>query len=785
MSWEQVEENKVIKITEASDYVSNDLVLPKEVLGFFKAQGENQRLPLIYHKKEYPGYIETEFGVTKLKWSKVLVRKLREAFPKYEDWFKETHKTQETPRLEFEKSGEYVYLRLIIGNEKEGLDESPVIKKNEDPGLSHLLNEWIKGYPNYYPRDFRFSFKDIIKEEIPKALENLLGNRGSHYKVQGFPGETQWAEIPWVGVMNKGITDSIEKDLSLIYLLAMDTHKLYVALVYSNQEMGARSLSEMAEKIREMVDVSGFETDHREVFLANASLVSGTVCYKVYTETPPDEEAVMKDFEGLLEIYESYAKIQIKEETEEEITLPIVEVTTLETVPEPQEIKKSLEIESEESLDKKIEEREEVVEKAEVILKEEPLEKEVEVFTEVLKEEENEEEVFQEVINPEVKSAGIIQPSKEIEIKKEKSLDLKDLKKQENKNDKVNPELQNILAIMGSKGYFYTPELVKNYYLSLKTKPFVMIKGRIGTGKTTFPRVFAEAVGANTDNGRFQQITALKNWRDPSFLFGYLDNRGHFVPGILMKTIRSCYENPEKPHFLLIDEINNSFVEDYFKEVLEGINGGAHSMLQREDFGGDVSAFREYGNLEFPDNLYLIGTINETETDIPCKVYDSGNTIEMPIVEVGFFPNYGNPTQIKPWENSQFKIQKQTKDLPVMIENLMFGLKEIQKILVKHRQPMGYRVINEILAFGINSCTEDLYQVKEVIDLSIIQRIIPILNLKKEKGLVKDLMVYCVGKDLGEEYKEALIKEYPELLKAYLVAYPRSGKALMETLERN
>ena len=57
-------------------------------------------------------------------------------------------------------------------------------------------------------------------------------------------------------------------------------------------------------------------------------------------------------------------------------------------------------------------------------------------------------------------------------------------------------QLAKIAAFIRAKGFVYDDDLLKNFYLSLKAKPFVLLAGTSGTGKTRLVRLFAEAIGA-------------------------------------------------------------------------------------------------------------------------------------------------------------------------------------------------------------------------------------------------------------------------------------------------
>ncbi|MEO1816699.1 MAG: DUF3578 domain-containing protein [Acetobacterium sp.] len=875
MSWELLGTDRIIKITELSDFVNTEMIIPKELIGFFGSAGE--RLAIIYQNREYPSYLETEGGHAKLKWSKVLIRKLGEAFPDYESWFGGNPEAAKTPQLEIIKANDLFSLRLITENEA----GNSAAEKKGDPvitaippaaGLQELLVKWIAGYPNYYPRDFRFSFKDVINEEIPKVIESFEAIRTGHYKVQGFAGDTQWAEIPWVKVLDKESQSINNEDLYLAYILAMDSRKLYLAIVYGEEGVGVRSLSEKAATYRKKITTGNYQTNHQEVLLANASLVSGIVCYREYTETEmPADTVLAAEFEDFRKMYKLCLMTdQMADEAAvsgEPIAAAIKELDVRVENEAHEEIPESPEILIQELVAENPEPQSEPVPSETVVVVfdnavEEKLSDES-LIDEIVLEENPSEEIQishmeddaeqQAILAPESVAAAVTMgagddeknhnPS-ESQFNQPASADLKrqqlgvEIQKPEDlkmsgdnqtsvigtesevdqdavkvgsdqsneeasgllaqsfirypvKNDYLTPYLQLVQAKMGTKGYYYPAELIKAYYLSIKSKPFVMIKGRVGSGKTSFPRLFAEAIGASPENGRYKRLLVGKNWRDDTHLMGHLDSRGHFIPGPMMLMLKAAKEYPDKPHFLLLDEMDQSPAADYLRLLLEGINGSKEPFLNREDFGADITAFREYGSLNFPDNLYIIATINEGPDSfpVPARVIDSGNVITMPVVEIGVFPDYGSPAGDSDWENSAFKIRSQAKGLPEILERLMQLLSGVQQLLIEYGCPMGYRGKNEILAFGINSGAEGLFNEQEVIDLAILQRILPALGCdeKTDAEVFQALACFGLEEGLREKYLNQpvtrFISRYEALLKAAAIPCPRSGTALLKQLK--
>ena len=57
-------------------------------------------------------------------------------------------------------------------------------------------------------------------------------------------------------------------------------------------------------------------------------------------------------------------------------------------------------------------------------------------------------------------------------------------------------QFKQINEFIRGKGFTYDPGLIENFWLSLKSKPFVILAGISGTGKTQLVRLFAEAIGA-------------------------------------------------------------------------------------------------------------------------------------------------------------------------------------------------------------------------------------------------------------------------------------------------
>lgn len=303
--------------------------------------------------------------------------------------------------------------------------------------------------------------------------------------------------------------------------------------------------------------------------------------------------------------------------------------------------------------------------------------------------------------------------------------------------------IQEIHEYISSQGYFYSLETIKNLYLSLKTKAFVILAGISGTGKSKLVELFAEAVGADRENKRYSLIPVRPDWSDGSDLLGFKNIEGKFLKGAFTSIVKNAIDNPKKPHFVCLDEMNLARVEYYFSDVLslmetrKKIDGKiiTEKLFKTEDFGEDDESKKELQGLYIPDNLYIIGTVNIDETTFPFskKVLDRANTIEFNQVklEVDFDYIIAADDEIEQIDinNNMFASQYikimdciEEKDL---VHRTIEVLKSINIILEEENMHFGYRVRDEICFYVIYAVSEKLMDFDIALDHGILQKILP------------------------------------------------------------
>lgn len=225
-----------------------------------------------------------------------------------------------------------------------------------------------------------------------------------------------------------------------------------------------------------------------------------------------------------------------------------------------------------------------------------------------------------------------------------------------------------------------------NYLTALRTKPFMLLAGISGTGKSRIVRKLAQGTvteelqrangytGEDFANDRwtlhspanFELIQVKPNWHNSMDVIGYLSNipSPHYVFTPFIEFIVKAWQHPEVPFFLCLDEMNLAPVEEYFAEFLSAIESRSFegeeyltdpiikpfnsfgeevakkmvntlfpnfTAADKNSFLGKVVDHLETKGLTLPKNLIVIGTVNMDETTFSFsrKVLDRAMSVEM------------------------------------------------------------------------------------------------------------------------------------------------------------
>ncbi|MDA1772310.1 DUF3578 domain-containing protein [Bacillus cereus] len=331
--------------------------------------------------------------------------------------------------------------------------------------------------------------------------------------------------------------------------------------------------------------------------------------------------------------------------------------------------------------------------------------------------------------------------------------------------------IDHVSSYIQGKGFFYEKKDLINFFLSLKTKPFVILSGISGTGKTKIVQWFAESLGATEENGQFTLIPVRPDWSDSSDLLGYVNLQGEFQERPLIKVLEAADANPNRPYFVVLDEMNLARVEYYFSDFLSVIESRKwkDGKIVTSPVLPESITNR---HITIPSNVYIIGTVNMDETTHPLskKVLDRANTIEFNTVNLDYF-NFLMDVEEKEaeiasnrsLETEYLHLKECFKENEDLVRNISNVLIEINKILESVGAQVGYRIRDEICFYMAYNEQGKLLSFDEALDYQIYQKILPRLagSDGRTEEVLKQLYVLCANEEYDNGNSDASYAKYP------------------------
>ena len=177
-------------------------------------------------------------------------------------------------------------------------------------------------------------------------------------------------------------------------------------------------------------------------------------------------------------------------------------------------------------------------------------------------------------------------------------------------------------------GLLFAEGDIARFVAAILAKPFVILTGLAGSGKTKLAQGFAYWIGSTPAAESCCVVAVGPDWTSKDSILGYANalDRKVYERTEALNLILHAQQNEATPHFLILDEMNLSHVERYFADILSSMESG--EPIRLHTMGGTLDGVP--ATLRLPANLYVVGTVNVDETTymFSPKVLDRANVIE-------------------------------------------------------------------------------------------------------------------------------------------------------------
>jgi hypothetical protein len=278
------------------------------------------------------------------------------------------------------------------------------------------------------------------------------------------------------------------------------------------------------------------------------------------------------------------------------------------------------------------------------------------------------------------------------------------------------------------------------FHLSVKCNDLTVLGGLPGTGKSSLPRLYAEALaGDEYDDGqrRYLHVGVSPSWLDMRDLIGHTNALDRcFQPaesGLYQQLV--CAQEEERLrgtdsrlYFVCLDEMNLAQVEHYFSGFIQALER-PHGLREVRCFSPEIVAptdpFAAWPTLRLPRTLRFVGTVNfdETTRQLSQRVLDRANLIRLhpshlldakdpaPARSTGPAVTLRN---YREWVDPSPRLDRSLGEL----------IDKLKEPLARLGCPLNPRRFNAIRKF-VGSAPPDVCKPEQALDLQIAQRVLP------------------------------------------------------------
>jgi hypothetical protein len=296
--------------------------------------------------------------------------------------------------------------------------------------------------------------------------------------------------------------------------------------------------------------------------------------------------------------------------------------------------------------------------------------------------------------------------------------------------------LEQFESLVARRGFVFDHEDLVNFHILVKSSLWTVLAGASGLGKSSLPRLYAEALGCAEE---FLMIAVRPDWLDDRDVVGAFNSfTGHYEPascGLVDRLItadRDFATGRGGIYIVCLDEMNLARVEHYFAQflsLLERTPEERFLQLYAQGLGDPQDPYAPHRRLRMGQNLRFVGTVNVDETThfFSPKVIDRAPiaTFERPNLRLGLEGNQASrpPGRVDPVHLEDFLSWIRPPDQRGEAVDLVLSLDEI---LRRFRLGLGFRVRDRILRYV--SSARQLLGEDRALDLALLQNAVPALR---------------------------------------------------------
>ena len=311
----------------------------------------------------------------------------------------------------------------------------------------------------------------------------------------------------------------------------------------------------------------------------------------------------------------------------------------------------------------------------------------------------------------------------------------------------------------------YTPEDIATFVAGLGISRLSILQGMSGTGKTSLPKIFAEAVFGTCDI-----IEVESSWKDKNELLGYYNEFSKtYTPKKFTQDLYKAKLNPEVLTFIVLDEMNLSRIEYYFSDFL--------SLMENEEDKREIklvnikianyesgerasySMLKDDMTLPIPKNVWFIGTANRDEStfEISDKVYDRANTMNF-TRRAKKITAFGEPMEPRFLDAVAFsRLLKEATERAKFDLSSYKPIQKAEEILSAYNLSFGNRIERQIENFVkiYSACFEGKDVVDEAVEKIYLSKVVAKLEFKTVEN----------KEELAAEFEEIGLKKCAEFIR--------------------